>query len=394
MYSIEDAIMDSQGLVGIKNKVVREGAFMFLRNLKNKFGIDMTLFNTHDVDTATMWIRHYDKKFKYHIENPHWMQLKRNKQGRGLAINSKFIMPLENGTLLFVSGGWHEDHDGDVPYLYLYFFGKRALIWFKKLCNFIDKKNVLVGNRTYSITAGEGINGGENYWTCVGGFYKARPLESIYMNQDKRNRIISHLDSWMKNDELYKERGILFKTGILLYGNAGTGKSSMATAIASYLKCGMIIIDTTTFHSLNISELTESINADDNMYVILIDEIDSIFASRDEETLTEKQNENTTKLLSFLDSPQSPTNVVFIATTNYRDRLDKALLRKGRFDLEIELGDIDKTCAKEMCKGFGLSDATADSLLKEKYEKTNTINPSELQSNIIEIINHSKKVEM
>lgn len=392
MYSIEDAIMDSQGLIGIKNKVVREGTFMLLRNLKNKFGIDMTFVNSHDVEIATMWIQHYDKKFKYHIENPHWMQLKKSKQGYGLVINSKFIINFGNGTMLFVSGWWHTDHDGDTPCLYLYFFGKHAVLWFKKLCHYLDKKNTPIGNRTYSVTAGQGTNGGENYWSCVGGFYKARPIESVYMNKEKRKMIIDHLDNWRKNDELYKERGILFKTGILLYGKAGTGKSSMATAIASYLNCGMIIIDTTTFHSLNISELTESINADNNMYVILIDEIDSIFASRDEETLTEKQNENTTKLLSFLDSPQSPTNVVFIATTNYRDRLDKALLRKGRFDLEIELNDIDKECATEMCKGFGLSNSDIHFLLENKYANSDEINPSALQSNIIDIINHKEEM--
>ena len=93
-------------------------------------------------------------------------------------------------------------------------------------------------------------------------------------------------------------------------------------------------------------------------------------------------------MLSFLDSPQSPTNVVFIATTIYRDRLDKALLRKGRFDLEIELNDIDKECAFKMCKGFGLSDSEASSLLKDKYSDATSINPSELQLTIINNIKH------
>lgn len=390
MYSIEDAIMDSQGLTGIKNKAIREGTYMLLRNLKNKFGIDMTLFDSFSTNTATKWIQHYDKNFKNHIENPYNMQHKGKKQMRSLFINSKFIINLGNNSFLFVSGGWRDDQDGG-SYIYMYFFGKHALSWFKKLSNYINKQENIIGNRTYSIVAGEGSAGSENWWSCVGGFYKARPIESVYMNQDKRNAIIHHLNHWLKNADLYKERGILFKTGILLYGNAGTGKSSMATAIATYLNCGMIIIDTTTFHSLNISELTEAINADDKLYVILIDEIDSIFISRDEDTLTEKQNENTTKLLSFLDSPQSPTNVVFIATTNYRDRLDKALLRKGRFDLEIELNDIDKDCAMEMCRGFGLSSTSATSLLKEKYGNSTTINPSELQSSIIEVINHTGK---
>ena len=389
MYSIEDAIIDSQGLKGIKNQIIREGGMTLLRNLKNKFGIGTTIVNSGDIATATKWIRHYDKRFKHHIENPYSLMIKRDNENP--IINSDFIIGFGDKTFLFVSGRWTNDNEGDLDlYLYLYFFGKGAFKWFKKFTHYIEKAYPTCGNRTYSITAGKNPSGNETYWTCVGGFYDARPIDSIYMNQKKRDLITTHLDKWLKNEDLYRERGIIFKTGILLYGNAGTGKSSMATAIATYLQCGMIIIDTTTFHDLNISELTESINADNNMYVILIDEIDSIFVSRDSEKLSEKQNENTTKLLSFLDSPQSPTNVVFVATTNYRDRLDKALLRKGRFDLEIELNDIDKDCAFKMCKGFGLSDSDATSLLDDKYSGSTSINPSELQLNIISTINHKE----
>ena len=53
MYSIEDAIIDSQGLKGIKNQIIREGGMTLLRNLKNKFGIGTTIVNSGDIATAT-----------------------------------------------------------------------------------------------------------------------------------------------------------------------------------------------------------------------------------------------------------------------------------------------------------------------------------------------------
>lgn len=59
-------------------------------------------------------------------------------------------------------------------------------------------------------------------------------------------------------------------------------------------------------------------------------------------------NANIKQLLQFLDSSQSPNNVIFIATTNYIDRLDHALVRKGRFDLKIELDDFNKDTARKM----------------------------------------------
>lgn len=397
MYSIEDAIVNSQGLAGIKNKLIREGYITLSRAIKNKFGVDMTVIRDMDIKAATEWIRHYDKRFVHHIENPQSLLMKdRNRDCQ--IINSNFFLHLEENTFLFVSGGFYHHQDGGDAYLYLYFFGKKAYKWLKRISKFIEKFNIPHGNRTYFITAGRQNTGFDNdnekYWTCVGGFYEARSINSIYMDQDKKNQVISHLDNWIKNRNLYKERGLTFKTGILLYGNAGTGKSSMATAIATYLQCGLVMIDTTTFHDLNISELTEAINADEDLYVVLIDEIDSIFTSRDDENLTEKQNENTTKLLSFLDSPQSPSNVVFIATTNYKDKLDTALLRKGRFDLEIELDDFDKDRAFKMCKGFGLTDSEAHLFLEKTYKENFTINPSDLQTRIIGFLNDKNDEEV
>ena len=119
MYSIEDAIIDSQGLKGIKNQIIREGGMTLLRNLKNKFGIDMTLVNSGDIATATKWIRHYDKRFKHHIENPYSLMIKRDNENP--IINSDFIIGFGDKTFLFVSGRWTNDNEGDLDlYLYLY----------------------------------------------------------------------------------------------------------------------------------------------------------------------------------------------------------------------------------------------------------------------------------
>ena len=167
----------------------------------------------------------------------------------------------------------------------------------------------------------------------------------------------------------------------------------MAMAIANYLGCGLITIDSTTFEHMNIPEITESIVADETKYVILIDEIDTIFKSRDDAEATDTQKLRTAKLLAFLDSPQSPTNVIFVATTNYIERIDVALKRKGRFDIVEEMGDIDEPVAMEMCRSFGLSNDEIQIVI-DKYAEatnkyiTNTVsvkqyNPANLQDAIL-----------
>ncbi len=167
----------------------------------------------------------------------------------------------------------------------------------------------------YSITAGSNDRN-DTWWTCTGSTLTPRPMNTIFFEQEKKDKIINHLNSWMSNESIYSNRGLIFKTGILLYGKAGTGKSSLASAIANYLNCGLITIDTTTFFNLNISEVVESINADDDRYVILIDEIDTIFTSRDNDNASDKQKENTSKLLSLLDSTSLAYSIIFHLNNN------------------------------------------------------------------------------
>ena len=118
--------------------------------------------------------------------------------------------------------------------------------------------------------------------------------------------------------------------------------------------------------------------------------IDTVFTNREDDASTDKQRSTISKLLQFMDSQHSPTNVVFVATTNYKDRLDDALMRKGRFDKIIHLGDIDYNAAIEMCKGFNL---TQDQINSLKLDKNSTFNPAELQDRILSTIAHKEVLE-
>ena len=92
-----------------------------------------------------------------------------------------------------------------------------------------------------------------------------------------------------------------------------------------------------SFKTLNVSMLTQSINADDKQYVILLEDIDTIFNSLDRtsENIDKEEKEIINKMLQFLDSNSSPNNVIFIATTNHIEKLDAAIVREGRFDCKI-----------------------------------------------------------
>ena len=362
----------------ISNTLKRKSLNYFIDKMKTHFGIEMKFNTDRQIKIITKWVEEVDpKNFKYRISNPYDYKKNDNPMLKG-----EFILHIDTRTFIFISVGEKEKDKG----IYMYIFGKKAFKWFKIIANKAQYANDT--NMMYSISARNSEDG--QYWTCVGSTFNARPMDTLFFDKDIKNKICKHLDDWLTNEEVYKDRGLTFKTGILLYGVAGTGKSSLASAIATYLNCGLITIDTATFADLNITEVVESINADNNRYVILIDEIDTIFTSRDEDNITDSQKVRTSKLLSLLDSQQSPNNVIFVATTNYVDKLDTAVIRKGRFDMSIELGNISKDTAMEMCKSFNLTKEQSMKAISEFEGRE--INPAELQNVILTVISDSKKV--
>ena len=362
----------------VSNTVKRKSLNYFIDKMKTHFGIEMKFNTDRQIKIITKWVEEVDpKNFKYRISNPYDYKKNDNPMLKG-----EFILHIDTRTFIFISVGDKEKDKG----IYMYIFGKKAFKWFKIIANKAQYANDT--NMMYSISARNSEDG--QYWTCVGSTFNSRPMDTLFFDKDIKNKICKHLDDWLTNEEVYKDRGLTFKTGILLYGVAGTGKSSLASAIATYLNCGLITIDTATFADLNITEVVESINADNNRYVILIDEIDTIFTSRDEDNITDSQKVRTSKLLSLLDSQQSPNNVIFVATTNYIDKLDKAVIRKGRFDMSIELGNISKDTALEMCKSFNLTKEQSMKAISEFEGRE--INPAELQNVILTVISDSKKV--
>lgn len=377
--NVEDLILSGTGIRGMKNIAMSKIINYYYNKVKNHFGFEMYFNSVVDVDAATALIKSIDKDFVNHSR-----MVNSQKERK---INSTFILKLRNDTYLLVNGNVSDYKNNDSDFvqcsLYLYFFGKKSYQEMNRFKSALDESKDCVGNTiVYGIT---GMEHGDD-WSCIGRAIKSREFSTLYFDNDIEKDIKEFIDTWLDNEETYINRGLLFKTGILLHGSPGTGKSSIATAIADYLKCDLVNIDMSTFNNINITSLVNTINSDNNRYVVLLDEIDAVFKNR-EEDLSETQNNKVTKLLTFLDSVQSPNNVIFVATTNYYDRLDPALLRKGRFDKEYQIDGISKETARRMCKGFNLSDKSTSKLLSNKPDDKLII-PSTLQAEILEQIKY------
>ena len=364
---VEEIIESGIGIRGLKNKAINKLIKAGYNKTLNHFGVSVYSDNYNDAYDMIKIIKELDKKDKIKI-----------KDDNKYIINSTYLLKMRKDTFILISGS----SKNGLASLYIYFFGKKSqryYKWFVSKLRSNDNNTNYVYNISYSKEEPRG-------WKCIMSTSAKRDFSTLFFDNHIEEDIKKFLDNWIENESIYRNRGLLFKTGILLYGNPGTGKSSIANAIAAYLDCNIVTIDMTNFANLDIAGISTTINADSSRYIILLDEIDVLFSNRDNNS--KDQNEAISKLLLLLDSVQSPDNVVFVATTNYVDRLDPALIRKGRFDKTIEIGNISYNTAVKMCRSFGIKDEGEVELLlaKSKTDKNNNFNPATLQSDILEVM--------
>lgn len=109
----------------------------------------------------------------------------------------------------------------------------------------------------------------EGYWSGRDLYIAKRDFSTIYSEHVPKVKEL--LDTFINSRALYNKRGIPYKTGFLFYGEPGTGKSSMARAMASYLGWDLVYIK-------NIQNL-DGRNVPGRT-VVLFEDIDCLVSSR------------------------------------------------------------------------------------------------------------------
>nr|WCZ58637.1 vesicle-fusing ATPase [Seculamonas ecuadoriensis] len=147
--------------------------------------------------------------------------------------------------------------------------------------------------------------------------------------------------------------GIKHVKGILLYGPPGTGKTLMARQIGKMLNCkepkvvnGPEILDKFVGGTeekirelfAEAEEEYREHGEDSELHLIIFDEIDAICKKRGSTRDNTGVNDSmVNQLLSKLDGVEAVNNVLVIGMTNRKDMIDDAMLRPGRFEVQIEV---------------------------------------------------------
>jgi hypothetical protein len=176
-----------------------------------------------------------------------------------------------------------------------------------------------------------------------------RSRESVVLKEGQMDRILDYLNTFLSNKAAYAKADIPFRTGILLHGEPGSGKSSTALAIANELKMNVYIVSLTSL--MSDESLSDCFGAIPANSIVILEDIDIVSAvkERDKE---DDHGVTMTGMLNVLDGFQSPPGVITIMTTNRLDVLDPAIIRPGRVDLMENLDCLDDSQLKGLCSYF------------------------------------------
>ena len=180
---------------------------------------------------------------------------------------------------------------------------------------------------------------------------------------------------FLKKPEKYKELGGKIPKGALLVGPPGTGKTLLAKAVAGEADVPFFSISGSDFVEMFVGVGASRVRdlfrqaKEKAPCIVFIDEIDAIGRARGKNSgfSSNDERENTlNQLLTEMDGFGTNAGVIILAATNRADILDKALLRAGRFDRQINV-DLPEVSERQEIFDVHLKKLKLDPSVKSKF---------------------------
>lgn len=178
------------------------------------------------------------------------------------------------------------------------------------------------------------------------GYAEIEPLETKEKKRDffwskESLELDSEINFWLSNRTWYRERGLSWRRGALLYGAAGSGKSKLVVKCAEKHGLPVLRINISNMSNSEFLEAFERGSSDG--HILLIEDVESVMEGR---VNLLAAGTHTKQLLSFdvfinaIGGIKSASGAFIVLTTNHPDKLDSALTRSGRLDAKIEVGPL------------------------------------------------------
>jgi cell division protease FtsH len=165
---------------------------------------------------------------------------------------------------------------------------------------------------------------------------------------DEAKDEVKEIVDFLRRPEQFSAIGGRIPKGILLVGPPGTGKTLLARSIAGEAGVPFLFASGSDFVEMyagvgasRVRRLFRDARRHTSC-IVFIDELDAVGRSRGGTSLSHEEREQTlNQLLVEMDGFETHRGIVVIAATNRPDILDPALLRPGRFDRQVTVGNPD-----------------------------------------------------
>ncbi|QID78876.1 Complex III assembly protein translocase and chaperone [Saccharomyces pastorianus] len=189
-------------------------------------------------------------------------------------------------------------------------------------------------------------------WRKFGQPKAKRMLPSVILDSGVKEGILDDVYDFMKNGKWYSDRGIPYRRGYLLYGPPGSGKTSFIQALAGELDYNICILNLSE-NNLTDDRLNHLMNNMPERSILLLEDIDAAFNKRSQ---TGEQGFHSSVtfsgLLNALDGVTSSEETITFMTTNHPEKLDAAIMRPGRIDYKVFVGNATPYQVEKMFMKF------------------------------------------
>jgi hypothetical protein len=219
----------------------------------------------------------------------------------------------------------------------------------------------------------------DNDWDAIAPL-APRHLDSVITANNLKQHLLTRIDRFLASKEWYETRGIPWKLCILLHGKPGTGKTSLIRALATHYHRSLCFLNMAETGGKRFEQALGKLS---KKSFLVLEEIDcspstskrasakktkknsdkdqktaTVVTSNVADVLDEEDGDkdgmgamidemynmaggSLSSTLNALDGLMTPSGMIVLATTNHVEKLDPALLRKGRFDVVVEVAALE-----------------------------------------------------
>ncbi len=217
-------------------------------------------------------------------------------------------------------------------------------------------------------------------------FSTTRTFDNVYF--DEQTKVKKHTEFFLHNKRWYEKKGIPYTLGFLFHGDPGCGKTSETKAIANVAKRHIINVqlseiktkaqlrhlffsdEINVYNGQNLERFIIPIH--ERLYVIEdIDAMGDVVLRREwkkpEVKLEKKEDDpfahiaddevlkepiDLSFLLNILDGTLEASGRMLVITSNFPERIDRALIRPGRIDMIVNFKRCSVSVLRQMVEGF------------------------------------------